>query len=97
MSSSTHSLQLHFLRSFMGIDFLEARKRADSKPLWDMLIIVNGIKQLRAVYSKYSYFFFLKPCDDFSLLLGEQSHNERDHCLNLTCIFFVFMITWGLP
>lgn len=42
-------------------------------------------------------FFFLKPCDDFSLLLGEQSHNERDHCLNLTCIFFVFMITWGLP
>lgn len=52
MSSSAHSLQLYFLRSFMGINFLEARKGAESKPLWDMLINVNDIKQVRAVYSK---------------------------------------------
>lgn len=65
MSSSTHSLQLYFLRSVMGIAFLEARKGTELKPLQDMLINVNGIKQVRAVYSKCSY-FFLNPHNDLS-------------------------------
>lgn len=56
MSSSTHSLQLYFLRSVMGIAFLEARKGTELKPLQDLLINVNGIKQVSCLFQMLLFF-----------------------------------------